>query len=76
MNIPDKLKLNKFKLVSIPRPSQIIGRLGFHEMTADSYKGEDAPPESMSQSKLDIIAEQNEILWQQYQALLAKENDA
>lgn len=53
MLVPDKLKLNKFKQVHIPRPSQIVGRLGLHEMKDNSFTGDIDMP--LMVSKLDNL---------------------
>lgn len=74
MLIPDKLKLNKFIEVSIPRPSQIIGRLGLHDMKPDSFTGEETLP--LQQSKLDVLASQNAEMWSAYQDYMKNHPDA
>lgn len=56
MFIPDKLKLNKFKLVHIPSNKEYFGRVGLQSAgTSAQYTGDDfACP---VQSKIDEIAE-------------------
>lgn len=60
MHVPEKLQLNKFRKVAIPRPKDILGRYGFKEMASQTYSGEADIP--MTQSKLDAYAEAYEEL--------------
>lgn len=56
MFVPEKLKLNKFKLVKIPSNRDYFGRVGLSSPgTASQYTGDDMalPP----QSKIDQILE-------------------
>lgn len=41
MFIPEKLKLNKFELVRIPRAKEYISRFGLNPSPASSYSGDD-----------------------------------
>ena len=42
MYVPEKLKLNKFKLVRIPRPSEIVARFGLVNSPASKYSGDES----------------------------------
>lgn len=56
MLIPEKLKLNKFKLVKIPSNKDYFGRVGLQGVgTPSQYSGDDLA--SPQQSKLDQIIE-------------------
>lgn len=63
MRVPDKLKLNKFIEVSIPRPMDTVRRLGLHELPAQEYSGEDE--QRMYSSKADALQESDK-LYEQY----------
>lgn len=39
-NVPEKLKLNKFKLVAIPKNRDYFARFGFAKSPASSYSGD------------------------------------
>lgn len=56
MLVPDKLKLNKFKLVKIPSNKDYFGRVGLQSVgTSVNYTGDElaSPP----QNKIDQILE-------------------
>lgn len=72
MFVPEKLKLNKFVEVAIPRNSVLLGRLGLHDTKPQSFTGDESDI-PMMQSKLDMLAEQNQIMWEQYQKSLASD---
>lgn len=55
LNIPEKLKLNRFKYTAIPKPSVILGRFGLQASPESMYSGEEIV--KIGQSKTDIIAE-------------------
>lgn len=56
MYVPEKLKLNKFKKVAIPRPKDVLARYGFKDMASGAYSGSENS-EPMAQSKLDAYRE-------------------
>lgn len=66
MLVPKKLKLNKFVDVAIPRNSVLLGRLGLHEQSSNSFTGDDSSIPLM-QDKLDLLTRQNAEMWEQYQ---------
>lgn len=41
MIIHEKMRLNKFQQVSIPKPSDMFARLGLRETPANQYSGEE-----------------------------------
>lgn len=56
MYCPEKLKLNKFKLVRIPKGIELFGRIGQIEADPSRYTG-DGEALPFQQSKIDAIAE-------------------
>lgn len=54
MRIPDKLKLNKFRLVMIPSTRDIFARFGPREAPRAAFTGEDAEA-SYPQTKIDAL---------------------
>lgn len=56
MFVPEKLKLNAYKKVAIPRPKDVLSRYGFREMSSKAFSG-DAESSPMVQSKLDAYRE-------------------
>jgi len=55
MYVIEKLKLNRFKQVAIPKPSELYARLGHGSIPMDNaYTGEELA--SMNQRKTDQIA--------------------
>lgn len=71
MLVPEQLKLNKFVDVAIPRNSVLLGRLGIHDMDSKSFTGDVDLP--LMQSKLDMLSEQNNTMWEAYQKSLASD---
>lgn len=57
MVIEEKLKLNKFREVSIPKPSDMYARLGYRNLPDGNYTGEE---EMFEGRKLDNLREQDE----------------
>lgn len=56
MYIIEKLKLNRFKMVAIPKPCELYARLGHGNLPADSaYTGDDIA--SMNKRKTDQMAQ-------------------
>lgn len=56
MFVPDKLKLNRFKLVKIPSNKDYFGRVGLQSAgTASQYTGDE--PAILPQNKIDQIAQ-------------------
>lgn len=54
MFIPEKMKLNRFQHVNIPKNRSYFSRYGFNNMDENSYTGDEvAPP---SRSKIDTLA--------------------
>lgn len=53
MFVPDKLKLNKFKEVSIPENRDYFARYGFLRVPENAYSGEEVVP--LSGTKIDDI---------------------
>lgn len=64
MRVPDKLKLNKFQAVSIPRPIDVVRRLGLHSLPAGEFAGEDNDIPGYI-SKEEAI-EQSNTMYEQY----------
>lgn len=59
INISDKLKLNRFKFVSIPKNRDYFARFGFAKSPANSFSGDDLPPSN--EDKIDaLVRGQNE----------------
>lgn len=52
MVIPEKLKLNKFKLVTIPRNSKYVERFGYGITPDKAFSGDQEMPEG---NKTDIL---------------------
>lgn len=55
MVIEEKLKLNKFQQVSIPRPSDMFARMGFRAMPEGAYTGDEMMPNG---NKIENLGEQ------------------
>lgn len=56
MYVPDDaIKVNRFKLVAIPRPVEYMRRFGAAGMPSSSYTGDTRAP--MPQNKIDILAD-------------------
>lgn len=76
MVVPEKLKLNKYLEVSIPRASAVLGRLGLHALREDAYAGEDVPDDvNMTESKLDALVAEQKMLEQLNKSDAAKQKD-
>lgn len=58
MNIPEKMKLNKFQLVKLPRCREMFARFGQVNSPEGSYSGEEDLP--LSGRKSDILADMAE----------------
>lgn len=54
MYIPEKMKLNKFRLCSIPRNRDYFVRYGFAEPGANSFSGDEVAP--MPSNKIEQVA--------------------
>lgn len=52
-NVPEKLKLNKFKLVAIPKNRDYFARFGFAKSPASSYSGD--LPASFNEDKIGSL---------------------
>ena len=57
MVIEEKLKLNKFREVSIPKASDMFARLGYRNLPDNNYTGD---AETFEGRKLDNLREQDE----------------
>lgn len=55
MFVPEKNKLNKFKLVKLPRPCEMFGRYGQFESPDSQYTGDEVAV--MSSRKIDTLAD-------------------
>lgn len=55
MVIPEKLKLNRFKLTVIPRPRAYFSRFGSVSPVSSRYSGDESLP--IIQSKIDSIVD-------------------
>lgn len=55
MFVPEKNKLNKFKLVKLPRPCEMFGRYGQFESPDSQYTGDEVAV--MSCRKMDMLAD-------------------
>lgn len=68
MFCPEKNKLNKFKLVRIPKPVEFFGRFGYQSAPSASFSGdEDGSP---MKSKIDTLADMEE-----YDRMMQREED-
>lgn len=57
--IPEKLKVNKFKMVRIPSNKEYFARLGSLEVSDKLYTGDEPAP--MPQNKVDTLALMDEL---------------
>lgn len=58
-HVNDKLKLNRFKDVAIPKNRDYFARFGFAKSPANSFSGDDLPPSN--EDKIDsLVRGQNE----------------
>lgn len=56
MWLPDeKMKVNKFRIVAIPRPIEFMARFGVAEIPNSSYSGDEFAP--IPQNKVDMLAD-------------------
>ena len=55
MFVPEKNKLNKFKLVKLPSPRDMFGRYGQFEMASSQYTGDEMA--DCGSRKIDQIAD-------------------
>lgn len=56
MYVPDeKMKINKFRIVAIPKPIEFMQRFGSAEMPSSSYSGEEYAP--LPKNKVDMLAD-------------------
>lgn len=66
MWVPDeKMKINKFRIVAIPRPIDYMQRFGSADMPSSSYSGEEFAP--LPANKVDILADAD-----RYDAMMQK----
>lgn len=66
MYCPEKLKLNKFKLVSLPKNRDYMTRLGFHEMPASQFTGEEDAVDFENRKVENIHTAQEELAYKQW----------
>lgn len=55
MYVPNKLKLNKFRVVQIPSAKEIINRFGYCSGT--NFSGEKTAPLSMTKTQLAAVVD-------------------
>lgn len=56
MYVPDeKMKINKFRIVAIPKPIEYMQRFGSAEMPSSSYSGDEYAP--LPKNKVDMLAD-------------------
>lgn len=65
MYCPEKLKLNKFKGVKLPKNRDYMTRLGFHEMPASQFTGDDEAVDFENRKTETLNAAQYEMLMRQ-----------
>lgn len=66
MYVPDeKMKINKFRQVAIPRPIEFMQRFGSAEVPSSSYSGDEFAP--LPRSKVDMLADA-----ERYDAMMQK----
>lgn len=66
MWFPDeKMKVNKFRIVDIPRPIEYMRRFGIAEMPSNSYTGDEYAP--LPRNKVDMLADAD-----RYDAMMQK----
>ena len=66
MYVPDeKMKINKFRIVAIPRPIDYMQRFGSADMPSSSYSGEEYAP--LPRNKVDMLADAD-----RYDAMMQK----
>lgn len=66
MYVPDeKMKVNKFRQVAIPKPIEYMQRFGAADMPSSSYSGEEFAP--LPRNKVDMLADAD-----RYDAMMQK----
>lgn len=66
MYVPDeKMKINKFRQVAIPKPIEYMQRFGSADMPSSSYSGEEFAP--LPRNKVDMLADAD-----RYDAMMQK----
>ena len=66
MYVPDeKMKVNKFRVVAIPRPIEYMSRFGTADMPSSSYSGDEYVP--LPRNKVDMLADAD-----RYDAMMQK----
>lgn len=56
MYIPEKLKLNAFRLVAVPKPAEMFARFGYQTPSAAVFTGDDEVV-SIVGRKTDVLAD-------------------
>lgn len=66
MYVPDeKMKINKFRVVAIPRPIEYMQRFGSADVPSSSYSGDEYAP--LPKNKVDMLADAD-----RYDAMMQK----
>lgn len=66
MWVPDeKMKINKFRQVAIPKPIEYMQRFGSADMPSSSYSGDEFAP--LPRNKVDMLADAD-----RYDAMMQK----
>lgn len=66
MYVPDeKMKINKFRQVAIPKPIEYMQRFGSADMPSSSYSGDEFAP--LPKNKVDMLADAD-----RYDAMMQK----
>lgn len=66
MYVPDeKMKINKFRQVAIPKPIEYMQRFGSADMPSSSYSGDEFVP--LPKNKVDMLADAD-----RYDAMMQK----
>lgn len=56
MYVPnDKMKINRFKVVAIPRPIEYMRRFGAASTPSNAYTGDDVAP--VNKNKVEVLAD-------------------
>lgn len=66
MNIPEKLKLNRFKVVNLPSNKDLFARFGNRSVGENLYTGDE--PAAVGSRKIDQIAD-----YDAYDAMMQRE---
>ena len=65
MYVPDeKMKINKFRVVAIPRPIEYMQRFGTGEMPSSSYSGDEFAPLPRDKVSMLVDAERYDSMMQ------------